>query len=181
MQAFVYLLQDLGVTPNMFYIGFKTGDFWQEIYDKKKSYKTSSNIVKKLLEQRPQDFRWFLVSCGSKEEMLEEETKLLKSVDAARNLLYYNKCNGDRKFYCTEYTKERNSKISRALYKIPKPMKTREKMRNSKIGIPRSIETTNKISFSLLGKPQPWHQGKPSGALGKHWKWKDTLNHFRNN
>jgi len=118
MKAFVYIDQDLGVTPNKWYIRFKMGNYWEIGY----TYPTHSKIVRKLREERPKDFRWFLVSCGSKEEMVQEEAELLKSVDAKNNPLYYNLHNGNGNFLLKNHTNETKKKIRVKAIGRPSPM-----------------------------------------------------------
>lgn len=73
---------------------------------------------KKMLEQysaRPGDFERELILVGTVDEMISAESKMLTSVDAAKNPLYYNMHNGDGKFYNKGHGEEtrRKLKISR--------------------------------------------------------------------
>ena len=65
------------------------------------SYYTSSKVVRQLIEQHGKDAFEVEIrkTFSTKEQALLWEHRVLRRVDAARNPLYLNKNNGDRKFY----------------------------------------------------------------------------------
>lgn len=178
MEAFVYMWVDTGVTPTMFYIGRKKGDFFK--IDAANTYQTSSKHVAAAMLDHPQGFtKRLLLDCGSVKDMAVSETYHLKAVDAARNPLYYNRSNSDGKFInkipwnkgltkqdprVADYTSKRvNSGFKGSFIGKRHSAETLAKMSQQKIG--------NKSTRGMkIGTPSAEHRMKLSEALkGKSW------------
>lgn len=67
-------------------------------------YICSSKVVKPLIEASPNEWVREILHTGSPEEMIELESKLLKSLDAKNDSNSYNLHNGDGKFSTTGLT-----------------------------------------------------------------------------
>lgn len=174
-QPFTYLITFLPTGQK--YYGVRTkrgchpGELWQ-------SYYTSSKIVRQLIDEHGKDA--FEVEIRktfvTKAEALLWEHRVLRRLDAARNPLYLNKNNGDRKFFGggvrvgfrhTEETKKKMAENSKGY-------------RNGKFGKPLSEETKRKLSEARKGKPMTLtsearetrtHYGEKNGMFGKKLHW----------
>ena len=102
--GFVYKWYDS--KEDKFYIGVHKGS----IND---GYMCSSKEVKKAIKERPNDFTRTIIAEGVYEDMRVLEKELLTSVNAAYNNKYYNKHNGNAKFYCKQHTNETKAKIGK--------------------------------------------------------------------
>jgi hypothetical protein len=86
--GYVYLWCDL--KRDMFYIGSHRGS----VYD---SYKCSNVRCKRALKQRPQTFKFYLISlCNSETELSAEEERWLRFYSVAENKAFYNLKNSSR-------------------------------------------------------------------------------------
>lgn len=106
--TFVY--QWTNLTTNRKYIGYHKGS-------EDDGYVSSSKYFNEDYNTNPSNFKREILAWGSTQDMIALETKLLKEVDAARNPDYYNRFNGDGRFYITEHSEETRQKQSAAAKK----------------------------------------------------------------
>jgi hypothetical protein len=143
-------------------------------------YISSSKTFIKEYNERPKDFIRTVIAVGNYSDIRNLESCILVSVNAAKDNMYYNKSNGDGKFYCSAHTTETKIKIGQKS-KGRKPMlgktmspDSKEKMSKAKKGIPSNVtgkklseETRKKMSLAKLGKT-PWNKGLPASEETKH-------------
>lgn len=77
-------------------------------------YVCSSKYMIDEYRANPSGFQRKIIAFGTADEMSALETKLLQEVDAANNDQYYNRSNGDGKFYCSGHNEESKVKIGKA-------------------------------------------------------------------
>lgn len=147
--SFLYKWFDKG--RQMHYIGVHKGTA-------NDGYICSSKIMLEEIAKRPEDFNRTIISYGSFEDMIQEETKILKCVDAAKNKNYYNQHNGDGNFFCKEHSDETKNKISIKLKQYKKTDKHCKAISDSKIG--KTMTEYNRRSYS--GSNNPNFGKKPS-------------------
>lgn len=129
-KAFVYCWTDH--KTNKIYIGSHKGD----VDD---GYVCSSKYMMEEYNARPLDFTRQIVATGSVENIRKLETKILKSMDAASDEMFYNKHNG----FGNYLTEEIRHKISLAGKRWWNNLSSEDKM-----------EWTKKSSARLLGIPK---------------------------
>lgn len=105
------------------------------------TYFSSSNVVKDLIKQEGVDNFRFQVRRAfmNKEDALKWENRFLERVDAARSDKWFNRSNGNKKFYITEFTEEMKQKMRK-----PKSEETKQNMRK-----PKSSEHRTKLKEHL--------------------------------
>jgi hypothetical protein len=89
----------------MLYVGIRKGSF-------DPNYISTSRLFNSEYHRRPLDFTRQIISNCSWEEAIVLETKILKSLDAARDSSFYNRSNGNKKFVCDGHTLETRAKMS---------------------------------------------------------------------
>jgi len=160
IDSFLYLWIDN--RKNMIYIGIHKGD----IND---GYVCSSKIVLEEFKKRPHDFKREIIKYGNYEDLIKEETKLLKEVDAAKNPNYYNQHNGDGNFYCKFHTEETKNTIKNKLKSHKRTKEHGKAISESKKGIVPPATYTRR---SYAGKNNPNFGKKwPEQAKAKHEKF----------
>lgn len=147
------------------------------------SYYTSSKVVRQLIDEHGKDAFEVEIrkTFSTKEQALLWEHRVLRRVDAARNPLYLNKNNGDRKFYGGGVPKgfrhsedaRRRMSINSSGEKNPNWGKTfseetRRKISESHKGKKHSIESLYKMSLAQKG------QNNPNYGKKFHW-WNDGI------
>lgn len=147
--AFVYCWTD--ADTGKLYVGSHKGTL-------EDGYICSSKLMMQHYNERPETFTRQIIAEGTYEDIRVLESKILKSTNAAFDEHYYNKHNGDGKFYnkgfiCSEETKK---KISLSLKGRISPMKGRK----------MSAETLIKMSTSRKGSKNPMF-GKIGANKGK--------------
>ena len=90
MEAFVYCWTDK--LTNKLYVGVHKG-FYTD------GYICSSKIMKLEYNKRPQDFSREIIASGIYKEMFNFEIKILQSINAAKDELFYNQHNWKSGFY----------------------------------------------------------------------------------
>lgn len=149
--VFVYCWTDM--KTDMIYVGRHRGTFDD-------GYVTSSKHFNKEYKQRPFDFSRQIIAEGTWDDILILERKILETVNAAANTIYYNKHNAGWNFYSRgAVTEEHRKKLSIA---------NKGKTSNRK-GIIVSEETKKRISLAKKGKQVPWNKGIKTG-ITKHIK-----------
>jgi len=105
-EAFVYCWTDHGT--NKLYIGWHKGSTDD-------GYICSSNYMKEQYNERPNDFTRQIIASGSARDMIQFESFLLKSFDAANDVYFYNMHNNEPEFVHNQpHTKETRMKMSEA-------------------------------------------------------------------
>jgi hypothetical protein len=127
MDSFVYCWTD--TKTNKIYVGSHKGSDTD-------GYVSSSKYMMNEYRKRPYDFTRQIIAHGLHRDMLKLESKILQSANAAKSDEFYNKHNNNGTY--SAYG--------------PKSDKTKEKMRNAKLGTHRSIETNLKHSKSISGE-----------------------------
>lgn len=129
MEAFVYCWTDH--KTGKLYVGSHKGS----VYDK---YVCSSKPMLEEYIERPDDFTRQIIAEGEYRDIRKLESVILKSCNAALNESFYNKNNGDGKFYCSSHND-----------------KSRQKISNSLSGGKRTEESKKNISKALKGRTIP--------------------------
>lgn len=138
-EGFVYCLTQK--STGMLYVGVHKGT----IDD---GYICSSKLV---MEQYNEcDWSREIIAIGDYQDMINLETSILKSENAAKNPKYYNQHNGDGNFYCKGVTKETRAKISKAHKGKKLSAAHRQKMSELRKGLPRKEEVTKAATISIL-------------------------------
>lgn len=144
MDSFVYKWTDT-LTGKM-YIGVHKGTTDD-------GYVCSSKYMMEEYVNRPDDFVREVLETGTYEECQLKETVILKSVDAAKNPMYYNQSNGAETFYWSgPLSEEMKKKVGLGLKGKPKSEEHKNKLRESLKGRPLSEETKKKMSVAAKGK-----------------------------
>ena len=139
MDSFVYCWTD--TRTNKLYIGVHKGN----IDD---GYICSSKYLLKEYNQRPFDFKRQILAFGSYKEMLNFEIKILKSINAAKDPLFYNKHNGDGRGYTEKHSEETKRKLSK-----PKTEEHKMKLRGKRPHVNQSGKNNNAYK-KLKGVPK---------------------------
>lgn len=97
-EAFLYKVEVQNSKSNdvRYYIGWHAGQI-EDILTLTYFHSSTDSEFKSDLEISPK-IKNYILYCGTKEEMATMETRILKSVKAAKNPAYYNKSNGGGKF-----------------------------------------------------------------------------------
>jgi hypothetical protein len=184
MDSFIYKWTDN--KTGMFYIGIHKGT-------PDDGYICSSKYMMEEYRKRPADFHRDILEYGTQRECQIKEKEYLKSVDAAKNLCYYNRSNGVSPYQnygpLSEESKEkiRLSKIGKK--RPPRSEEWSRKISESNKGKVISEETKKKMSLALKGKPgnrkgsklseehkqalKKSRLGKEPWNKGKTWQWKN--------
>lgn len=158
MSAFVYLW--INKNTREWYIGSRTAKN-SHIND---GYICSSKYVKPLIESNPTDWVRLILSTGSASEMILLESSILQCLDAKNDKLSLNKHNGDGKFTVSgkkvgpmsidhkkKLSESKKGRVAwnKGLKGVQKHSeKTKEAIRNSRLGKKHSEETKKKISLT---------------------------------
>lgn len=102
-EAFLYCWTDH--RKEMLYVGYHKGS-------PEDGYICSSKTMKAAWKERPEDFTRKIIATGTLTDMKALETKVLCSMNAARDPKMYNKHNGGRNFVCVGHTNETRNKMS---------------------------------------------------------------------
>jgi hypothetical protein len=148
-EAFVYCWIDN--SKDMLYIGSHNGS----VDD---GYVCSSKYMNEEYNQRPQDFTRLVLAKGKTKEMRKLEETLLTTLGAAQSEYYYNRSNGNKKFYNSRCSEEHKRRISENLKGktpwnkgISCSEETKRKMSESSKGNKHSEETKKKIGNAHRG------------------------------
>jgi hypothetical protein len=153
--SFIYQWYDK--KNDMYYIGVHKGT-------PNDGYICSSKIMLEEYNKRKNDFQRTIVKFGKFEELIEEESLLLKEINAAKNKKYYNQHNGDGKFFCKNHTEKTKNIISEKLKKYKKTDKHSLAISLAKKGkIPKCTYTRK----SYVGKNNPMY-GKKRPELASY-------------
>jgi len=177
-EAFVYCWTDN--KTNKLYVGSHKGSLDD-------GYICSSKIMIEEYKNRPKDFTRQIVAEGYYEDIRKLESVILKSVNAALDEQFYNRHNGDGKFYCKGHTQETIKKISlgnklsngkdkrtnfgvnNGMYGKKHTEATKEKMRN-KAGHWKN-KKHSEVTKEKMRKSKPKHFTTPKG---KFW-WNNGI------
>lgn len=140
-------------------------------------YFTSSKTVRQLIAEHGKDAFTFEIrkTFDNAESAILWEHRVLARLDAARNPLYLNKNNGDRKFLPKlQHDEDTKSKIGAKHKGKTMTQEAKDKMfqtRTERFGnlLPwQSAESNLKRSQTLKGRPA-WNKGKTTSLKGKAW------------
>lgn len=147
LSNFVYKWTDNGVAlKHRYYIGSHKGA-------PDDGYVSSSKYFNEQYHIRPADFtREILVSFDEYSEAHDYETKLLNSVDARRNPLYYNQSNNTPGWYNKGHTEATKAKLRISLTGRIFSEEAKEKMSRAALGKLVSEETKAKMGVAKRGK-----------------------------
>ena len=181
-EAFVYCWTDH--KTKKLYVGYHKGKPTHK-------YICSSKTFLSEYHTRPQDFTRQIIAYGTVEEMLKFETKILQSINARNDPLFYNLHNGDGNFKFKGHTEESKQNLRRKAIgrkhsqKSIEMMKTTKKgmyagQKNPMFGKSHSDETKEKISRSrknkyagennpMFGKQRPDLSERNKANRGKMW------------
>jgi hypothetical protein len=154
-----FLYKWIDKSRNMFYIGVHKGST-------NDGYICSSKIMLEEYSKRPEDFERTILEFGNYGDLIQKETSLLKKVDAARNLQYYNQHNGDGNFYCKFHTEETKKIIKEKLKNHKRTEEHGKAISESKKGI------TPKCTYTRRN-----YSGKNNPNFGKKWPHIGKINH----
>lgn len=91
-------------------------------------YICSSKHMLEEYKKRPQDFSRQIIATGTLKDMFLLENKILTSVNAKKDPLFYNRHNGDGNFYNKGHTEETKNKLRRKL-----SSETKARLRNLRL------------------------------------------------
>jgi len=169
MEAFVYCWTDK--KTNMLYVGSHKGS----IDD---GYICSSKYMLEEYNKRPEDFSRQIIAEGVLLDMRKLESKILQSVNAALNEMFYNMHNNNGAYILKKHTQETKNKISNSEKGKIVSLESRLKMRNSKLGeknnrwgTTHSLETKLKMSKAAIGRSftEEHKQKLSEKKKGKNW------------
>ena len=102
-ESFLYCWTDN--VKSMLYVGVHKGN-------EDDGYISSSKYLNKEYKERPDDFTRQIIAHGVRNDIRDLEAAVLKSINAASDLSFYNKSNSDGKFYCDGHSLETRQKMS---------------------------------------------------------------------
>ena len=91
-QAFVY--KWIHLPTGMWYIGSRTARGCHT----NDGYICSSKIVKPMIEQKPEEWKRYILHTGTPSDMRKMETKILVELNAKKNMMSFNQNNADGMF-----------------------------------------------------------------------------------
>ena len=151
--SFVYCWTD--TRTNKLYVGVHKGTFDD-------GYICSSKVMLKEYKERQSDFKREIVATGAYKDLLKLEATILKSANAARDPMFYNRHNGDGRPYIERHTEETRKKMSK-----PKSEEHKEKFRGKRPHINQSGKNNNAYT-ALNGRPKSEdHRSKNSIGQAK--------------
>jgi hypothetical protein len=113
-------------------------------------------------KERQSDFKREIVATGAYKDLLKLEATILKSANAARDPMFYNRHNGDGRPYIERHTEETRKKMSK-----PKSEEHKEKFRGKRPHINQSGKNNNAYT-ALNGRPKSEdHRSKNSIGQAK--------------
>ena len=151
MDSFAYCWTD--TRTNMLYVGVHKGT----ISD---GYICSSKYMLKEYNQRPLDFSRQILAFGTYSEMLVFESTILKSINAARDSMFYNKHNGDGRSYIEKHTEETKLKMSK-----PKSEEHKNKLRGKRPHVNQSGVNNN--AYKVLKNKSKSEEQKRKNSIGQ--------------
>ena len=154
MDSFLYQWHDKA--KNMYYIGVHKGE-------PNDGYVCSSKIMLQEYKKRVKDFERKIIKFGQFEELIKEETKMLKEINAAKNKNYYNQHNGDGNFFCKQHTDETKNLIKKKLKNYKKTDEHCLSISQSKKGV---VPKCTYMRRNYKGKNNP-NYGKKRPEVGK--------------
>lgn len=182
-EAFVYCWTDH--KTNKLYVGWHKGNTDD-------GYICSSKIMLEEYKNRSNDFTRQILASGNTDDMINFESKILISVNAAKDNMFYNMHNNNGKFTLKSHTEEAKLKISKSkIGTIRKDLSERNKtdLNPAKLGLcsrdmnnkknpmfnkKHSKESIQKISNNRKGKgtnPKSAEtKKKMSEARKKYWE-----------
>lgn len=122
------------------------------------NYICSSKIMLEEYRNRPSDFSREILAFGTYEDMIKFETVILKSINAARDPLFYNMHNGDGNFFNKGHAEETKKKLKIARNKrtdkprLGKPLSEEGKAKASESAKKRSLTEEGRKHLSYAGK-----------------------------
>lgn len=147
--SFTYVWTDH--KTNKLYVGVHKG----ETSD---GYISSGKLFLSEYNSRPEDFTRQIISQGDYDDMISLETTILKSVNAAKDPLFYNGHNGDGNFYNKGHTEKTKTKLKAARNKridkprLGKPLNAEGKLKASTSAKARTKTVEGKQNLSNAGK-----------------------------
>ena len=147
MEAFVYCWTDTATSK--LYVGWHKGS----VAD---GYICSSKMVLQEYAARPQDFTRQIVAEGSAAEMVKLEHIILNSVGARKNPSFYNRHNGDGKWYNKGNTAATRLKISAGKRGLKRPDVLKRNLENN--------ATKDPLIAKKCGRPM---QGSANPMFGR--------------
>jgi hypothetical protein len=149
--SFVYCWTD--TRTNMLYLGVHKGT-------QDDGYICSSKYMLNEYNLRSDDFSREIIAVGNYKEMLKFEAIILKSINAARDPLFYNKHNGDGRPYTEKHSEETKKKLSK-----PKTEEHKQKLRGKRPHVNQS-GTKNNAYKKLKGKSKT-QEFKDKNSIGQ--------------
>jgi hypothetical protein len=129
-------------------------------------YVCSSRIMLEEYLNNPSVFTRSIIATGSYKDMIGLETSILKSVDAARNICFYNMHNGDGKFFNKGHSENTKTKLKIARNKRTDKPRLGKKL--SEEGRLKASESAKNRSTTLEGKEHLSKAGKISAEKRKN-------------
>ena len=123
---FTYIITHVPTNVKYYGVRFARGCHPSDLGTK---YFSSSDTVKALIKHDGVDKFRFQIrkTFTNKEDALKWENRFLERVDAMHSDKWFNKSNGNKKFYITEFTEEMKQKMRK-----PKSEETKRRMRKPK-------------------------------------------------
>ena len=157
-EAFVYKWTN--IITHKKYIGYHKGT-------EDDGYISSSRYFNEEYVKRPENFKREILAKGSIQDMIMIETTLLKDVNAAKSIEYYNQSNGSDTFYrCGPHSEETKKKLREINKGRKHTQETKNKISNAVKGINHPL-FGKKLSSETREKLKISHTGLPSGMKGK--------------
>lgn len=135
--SFVYCWTD--TRTNMLYVGVHKGS-------PDDGYICSSKYMLNEYHERSNDFKREILAFGTYKELLKFESTILKSANAARDSMFYNRHNGDGRPHIEKHSEETKKKLSK-----PKTEEHKQKLRGKRPHVDQS-GTKNNAYKALKGK-----------------------------
>jgi hypothetical protein len=130
-------------------------------------YVCSSRIMIEEYLNNPSEFTRSIIATGNYKDMIGLETFILKSVDAARNICFYNMHNGDGEFYNKGHSEETKRKISLSNKGKKRPDLTFRNLTNN--------PAKNPIAREKMKGPRPSVMGENNPMWGKNHTEKSKI------
>jgi hypothetical protein len=147
--SFLYCWTD--TATNMLYVGTHKGD----VND---GYVCSGKLMLEQYKKRAHDFARQIIAKGSYGDMIKLETLILKSINAAKDSIFYNQHNGDGKFFNKGHTEKTKTKFKKSwsqrdktnLFKSEIPLVTIRK-KQSESAKKRVLTEEGKLHLKKIG------------------------------
>lgn len=161
-EAFVY--EWTNATTGKKYIGYHKGT-------PDDGYVCSSKLMMEDYCKDTSSFHRRILAFGTKEEMVELESEILKGLNAKDSNIYYNLHNGEGKILIDSHSEKTKKKMRLSKLGVPLSEEHKKRIREGMLGYKKSDSHIENHKKTLIGrKHSESHKSKISEGLKEAWK-----------